>query len=1407
VFGIRWLTRFRGRRVLLPFSALIVALLVSVGVGAGQGAVTTAVRPHAVKPRPTSGLGTRGTGPIVPAGAQSVPHLFTADSRTYKTPDGPYTTTFYGHQVNVQEANGTWKPMSEVAIAASLRRHPRHPKRASSTLKASKDCPLESGSPTTSFCTSTTDYVGYDGTNTDNSLVQFNVKEAISTGATILNAQLGMYLYESSTTNAVSVSAYGVSKEWTTSATWNTYDGTHSWTTAGGDFSKESAVENSSVTRPAGWAHWYPTQIVQEWVNEAEGTPNKTNYGFLLADTTQKLTNDLLSFRSSKASSNTPYLTISWKPRGQEDPPLYAMQSMQLGYRATMKVNLASGDLFVSSADLAVKGVGIPFLAEHNYDSLDTEGGSVNPWYSLPGASVYEDGSVAIGINRYDFQPYILESNGTFKTPPGMSNSTLCKINGTTCKGNSVDGSKAVYALTFNEPGNSPLYQQGNKIDFGSTGGVWSIADRYGNALAYNYEGGLKIKDTQGRTFTRHTTEVKGVSVTSSWSESGGGTREVKYAYNTDGNLETYTDAEGNKTKYTYDASGKLKEFKDPKGNVTSLAYDSSHRIEKITLPEVGGKHPTWEYHYFAGSDTEHGHKCERVSEERIAKKTVVKDPRGNESTFCANVEDEVLESFDAKGSETTATFDSLGHTTSSSDAAPGGEEKGNIESLVYEGEGGSGAVGRLDCVAAGIAEVEKKCPSSEPNKELLGTVFKYDDKKNEYLPTKATGPQGAAVEYCYNDGKEAGCPETTTGPEGSLQRIKDGLAAENEFNFKYNTKGELTESIDARGNTTTYEYDEKGNLKKTTPPAGSEEEQVLSTTITVDSESRPHVIEDGAGHIETLTYDVNDHVNEIAFTGTGTSKTVKFEYDVDGNLIKREDSTGTTKYSVDALNRLTKESLPGSVSNEYAYDADSNMESFTDAGGTTKYEYDSLNLVKSMTEPGEKTTSFSYDSDHRLTKVEYASKAAESLELDIIGRPKSITFTGLSGTAVPNLKYSYTSPEGNESELINSLSESTGPKTEYIYDPLNRLELARRQESGSNGQRYEFEMDGNGNRTKQSVNLSSWEAGHAGEEVTYYHTNADNLLECRQTFASSKECSNNSATELSHYKYDKAGEELAITPKADASGSTFTYNAARETKAITPSGGSAQALAYGGTGQGDLVELATTKLQNSLLGLTREAASGGTSYFARTPSGLLVDQRTPSGNFNPLFDAQGDIIALVNSSGKVERTFRYGPYGENVSSEGTQTIPFPFGFQSGYRMPGGNTGKGNVANGIYHFGQRYYDATVGRWTQLDPVAGGGYRFVGDSPISSSDPSGLFSLDEGWDWAESQATKLYHKAVKLVKWAINRQNARWGIKGPYSSGETANTCEVLGFATLVSPLPGGRFAKFVASATIYNNCG
>src|ERR1019366_6589095 len=52
----------------------------------------------------------------------------------------------------------------------------------------------------------------------------------------------------------------------------------------------------------------------------------------------------------------------------------------------------------------------------------------------------------------------------------------------------------------------------------------------------------------------------------------------------------------------------------------------------------------------------------------------------------------------------------------------------------------------------------------------------------------------------------------------------------------------------------------------------------------------------------------------------------------------------------------------------------------------------------------------------------------------------------------------------------------------------------------------------------------------------------------------------------------------------------------------------------------------------------------------------------------------------------------------------------------------------------LYHYGQRYYDPTTGRWTQRDaldrlasPTQGDRFLFASEDPINLSDPTGRLS--------------------------------------------------------------------------------
>jgi RHS repeat-associated protein len=228
-------------------------------------------------------------------------------------------------------------------------------------------------------------------------------------------------------------------------------------------------------------------------------------------------------------------------------------------------------------------------------------------------------------------------------------------------------------------------------------------------------------------------------------------------------------------------------------------------------------------------------------------------------------------------------------------------------------------------------------------------------------------------------------------------------------------------------------------------------------------------------------------------------------------------------------------------------------------------------------------------------------------------------------------------------------------------------------------------------------------------------------------------ESSRRISPEISGYTYNDAGEETAITGYNEPASTGFAYNNLKQLEGLTPPEKAEEKLKYLGSGQSTLVGLGTTTLQNSALGITKQTIEGNASYYARTPGGTLVDERLPGGTtYNPIYDAQGDIIGLLNSSGELVQTIQHGPYGQNANTTGMtySATADPFMFQGGYHTLGGDAGTGNVPNGLYHFGERYYNPTTGRWTQPDPLSRSTpeYVFADDTPINDDDPTGSRAL-------------------------------------------------------------------------------
>jgi RHS repeat-associated protein len=206
--------------------------------------------------------------------------------------------------------------------------------------------------------------------------------------------------------------------------------------------------------------------------------------------------------------------------------------------------------------------------------------------------------------------------------------------------------------------------------------------------------------------------------------------------------------------------------------------------------------------------------------------------------------------------------------------------------------------------------------------------------------------------------------------------------------------------------------------------------------------------------------------------------------------------------------------------------------------------------------------------------------------------------------------------------------------------------------------------------------------------------------------------------SQVTNDTYDANGN---LTSESTGLDSSFSYNAKNQTTAIA-----SDSFTYTGPSQTERVQAVTSagtlNFVTSGLGISSRTGPNGTTYYRRCSCGQLLDEVLPNGSrYYYLFDAQGSVVGLMNGQGQMVNGYAYDPFGNSLFERTQQANPFQF--DSGYL---------DNDTGLYKFITRYYDPTVGRWTQHDSIAGSlaspdslnHYLYVGDDPVNAVDPSG-----------------------------------------------------------------------------------
>ena len=321
-----------------------------------------------------------------------------------------------------------------------------------------------------------------------------------------------------------------------------------------------------------------------------------------------------------------------------------------------------------------------------------------------------------------------------------------------------------------------------------------------------------------------------------------------------------------------------------------------------------------------------------------------------------------------------------------------------------------------------------------------------------------------------------------------------------------FDERNQIVFSSDKNGNETHYSYDNKGNVSKIvmadeTVIAMTYERHNKPVTISVNGvrkqknvyDDKGNLLEttDGIGRTTSFKYNGNGFVTEIrrpsgkmiellydeknnivAVTGENGART-EYEYDDLNRVIRVTDGRGNSScYEYDEYNNLIKVVNAEGYSCSYTYNGIDKVTGFTDYNGaSSRISYNNLGRPESITDPLGRVTGIFYDSmwnesEYRMPNggirhLGYDENNNLAKTTDALGNSYSYEYDG-NGNIIYAIDpegavttYSYDqrnnltgviNPEGNkttyqyENNRLIRISRANGATTDYEYDEADQL-------------------------------------------------------------------------------------------------------------------------------------------------------------------------------------------------------------------------------------------------------------------------------------------------------------------------------------------------------------------------------
>ena len=849
------------------------------------------------------------------------------------------------------------------------------------------------------------------------------------------------------------------------------------------------------------------------------------------------------------------------------------------------EVNTYSGNFFVQVPILSIPGLGPELSIEFAYNSCNTNlnYGYGNGWtfnYNLVWDKIGNDVHIFRGDGREDI---FLYNSGDYLSPKGIYD-TLISL------GNEKYLLKTKHGTEF-------------YFEDSTHKRLTKVKDRNNNELTLSYTDSLATAITAacGRSF--HLEYNDGL-LSKIMDDNMNPARSVQFEYDANKNLINITDPLNYSERFIYNIDRLIIQLIDKRSNVVEVDYNDDHAVKDI---ESSINHINFEY--------------DLSNNQTLVTRMVGGSPQT--TTYTYDIERRIIEiSSNCCGSDVQFEYNSRNDVTRITDAM---EQAYNY---TYDLKGN--VITETDPLN-NIQEFQYDPKYSQLIhwKDKNGNIISYTvDNTGNVTALKFSS--GITRDYSYYDN---GLPETVTNGEGHTTKISynnHGNCTSIEYPigteyFGYDDIGNLSQSVTPNGDTTSFNYDAKRQVLKTTDPLGNRLEKFY------DPNGNEIWMKNKRGFVTKYNYDAHNRLVKII---QPQEIITTYEYDEKDNLIYLQNPNGNeTRFTFNHRNQMTSKTNALGHTQYWEYDVNGNLIKETNFRGfCASYTYNELNLRTKIINAFGDTTKYQYDNNGNNTAV-----------ISPDGIVSAFQFNDMDQLINERHAYNHAAYKYDKNGNLNEVQDALGNSTKYEYDANDRLVKT----IDALQQEMTFQYDDNGNRIATTDKMGN-------TDRVFYDVLNQSVLSINALGDSIKS------------SYDEAGNQISVANERGYS-TEFFYDELERTISIQYQIGEQQ-FEYDNNGntikEKDALGRTTSFEYNAINQLTKTINADASSTFQS-------------------FDENGNRISLTNEENETEQ-YTYDELDRLSSSANGENETINYSYDELGNRTTSTLPSGNIISNVY---------------------------------------------------------------------------------------------------------------------------